>query len=257
MIKINMGILKEQLNRSKELMGIITEQDDTLETLDVNDVFEADINSMGNRPGYIKGKVISEELNRMNKKRGMRLSLKVDITEVYQAPSTLIKGDYTMKIIVGDAAGGMLINPETEETFKLDSIHKETKDWTGTTQGEETGGKLGKLKKFAKKIMRESTINEASLPPFNVDNGLLNINNKRYKLQSEKAWTRWDIDIEDIAVEDNGDVNLTVLHPLSGKSIKSQIRKVNFDKVIRGAKNNEEEITVENLEGKEFYLVRV
>ena len=49
MIKINTGILKEQLNRSKELMGIITEQFDTLETLDVNDVFEADINSRVNK----------------------------------------------------------------------------------------------------------------------------------------------------------------------------------------------------------------
>tara|TARA_R110000751_G_scaffold291950_1_gene399159 strand:- start:165 stop:869 length:705 start_codon:yes stop_codon:yes gene_type:complete len=234
MRKINSGILNEQLNRSKELMGLLSEQKGTVTNLKVNDVFEADINSMGNRPGYIKGKIISVDGNGF---------FEVSVIEVYQAPSTLVtttKGNttYIMRLVDGDTIEATITNPRTEEIFELDSVNKETEDWTGTTQGEE--------------------INEVtSLPTFNVNNGLLNIDNKRYKLQSEKAWTRWDIDIEDIAVEGNGDVNLTVKHPISGKSIKSQIRKVNFDKVISGAKNNDKEITVENLEGKEFFLVRV
>ena len=234
MIKINTGILKEQLNRSKELMGILSEQKGPVTDLKVNDVFEADVNSGGNRPGFVKGKILSDESSTG--------TFEVSIIEVYQAPSTLLKTTYIMRLVDhAPSVDAIISNSRTGEMFELEGVTKQTKeteDWTGTTQGEE--------------------INEVtSLPSFNVNNGLLNIDNKRYKLQSEKAWTRWDIDIEDIAVEGNGDVNLTVKHPLSGKSITSQIRKVNFDKVIRGAENNDKEITVENLEGKEFYLVKV
>ena len=93
-------------------------------------------------------------------------------------------------------------------------------------------------------------------PNFKVDKGRLDIDGKKYKLESEKAWIRIGIDIVKVSTDDDG-LSLTVEHPISGKLMTNKIRQKNVDKVVNGAANNEDEITVKNLEGKEFYLVRV
>ena len=98
---------------------------------------------------------------------------------------------------------------------------------------------------------------ESPLPPINVSNGNLNIGGKVYKLQTEKAWIRIGIDILKASVGTDGVATLVLKHPVSGDNITSKLRKRNFDKVIDGAQRNKKEITVENLEGKEFFLVRV
>ena len=59
------------------------------------------------------------------------------------------------------------------------------------------------------------------------------------------------------SLDNGGNAVLTIEHPVTGREITSKIRKVNFDKVINGAKRGRNEITVENEEGKEFYLVKV
>ena len=114
----------------------------------------------------------------------------------------------------------------------------------------------------AKELM--GIINEdaaTTTPNFKVFKGLLNIEGSKYKLQSEKGVsflkTRIGINIIDVSTSNEGGIILVAEHPVTGKHIKSEIRKSNVDKVIKGAVNNEKEIMVKNLEGQEFYLVRV
>ena len=114
----------------------------------------------------------------------------------------------------------------------------------------------------AKELM--GIINEdaaTTTPNFKVLKGLLNIEGSKYKLQSEKGVsflkTRIGINIIDVSTSNDGGIILVAEHPVTGKHIKSEIRKSNVDKVVNGAANNEDEIMVKNLDGKEFYLVRV
>ena len=124
------------------------------------------------------------------------------------------------------------------------------------------------MKKLIKRILKESDLRriikrvlnedvDITLPNIKVDRGLLNIDGKTYRLQAEKLWKRWDIDIIKISIDEDGEVTLIAENPLTGTKIESKIRKVNFDKVVSGAENNLEEITVKNLEDREFFLVRV
>ena len=94
-------------------------------------------------------------------------------------------------------------------------------------------------------------------PNFKVLRGNLRIEKNTYKLQTEKAYMRIRIDIIKASLDNGGNAVLTIEHPVTGREITSKIRKVNFDKVINGAKRGRNEITVENEEGKEFYLVKV
>ena len=98
---------------------------------------------------------------------------------------------------------------------------------------------------------------EIATPNFKVFKGLLDIDGKKYKLESEKAWVRIGINIVEISEDEEGGISLTVEIPITGKLMTNKIRKSNVDKVVMGAANNEDEITVKNLDGKEFYLVRV
>ena len=97
---------------------------------------------------------------------------------------------------------------------------------------------------------------EIATPNFKVFKGLLDIDGSKYKLESEKAWIRIGIDIVKVSTDNDG-LSLTVEHPISGKLMTNKIRQSNVDKVVMGVANNDKEITVENLDGKEFYLVRV
>jgi hypothetical protein len=98
---------------------------------------------------------------------------------------------------------------------------------------------------------------DTTLPKFKVDRGLLDLDGKKYKLESKKMYMRIGIDIVKVSTTDDGGLSLTVEHPISGKLMTNGIRQKNVDKVIKGAANNENEITVKDLEGKEFFLVRV
>ena len=55
----------------------------------------------------------------------------------------------------------------------------------------------------------------------------------------------------------NGTGILVATHPITKKDIESKIRRSNFEKVIEGMDKGKPEIMIKNLEGKEFYLVRV
>ena len=111
------------------------------------------------------------------------------------------------------------------------------------------------VKRIINKIIGEDVA--AINPNFKVLRGNLKIEGSTYKLQTEKAYMRIGIDIIKASLDNRGNAVLTIEHPLSGKEITSRIRKVNFDKVVNGAKRGRNEITVENEEGKEFYLVKV
>ena len=82
-------------------------------------------------------------------------------------------------------------------------------------------------------------------------------NEKRYKLQAEKLWTRWNIPITKAYIDKKGEATLTYKHPISGVTHKTSIRKENVNKIIVGSKNNKKEIIVENLAGRKFYLVKI
>ena len=116
------------------------------------------------------------------------------------------------------------------------------------------------MKHLIKTILREEVrlLEDVatSRPNFKAYKGLLDIDGKKYKLESEKAWVRIGIDIVKVSTDVDG-LSLTVEHPITGKLMTNKIRQKNVDKVVNGAANNEDEITVENLDGKEFYLVRV
>ena len=115
---------------------------------------------------------------------------------------------------------------------------------------------LSEQLKRSKKLMGLMEDAVTTTPNFKVSRGLLDIDGSRYKLETEKAWVRIGIDIIKVSPTKQG-LSLTVKNPLTGSHITNEIRKSNVDKVLRGASNNEDEITVENLEGKEFFLVRV
>jgi len=116
------------------------------------------------------------------------------------------------------------------------------------------------LSKMGNEPMEEGVINETDAttitPNFKVIKGLLDIDGKKYKLESEKMYMRISIDIVKVSTDVDG-LSLTVEHPLSGKLMTNKIRQKNVDKVVNGAANNEDEIMVKNLDGKEFYLVKV
>ena len=97
------------------------------------------------------------------------------------------------------------------------------------------------------KIKSQNEILVIGIPP----------NEKKYKLQSEKLWIRWNISISKIDIDEKGVATLTYKNPLTGSTFKTKIRKTNVNKIIKGSKNNKKEIIVENLEGREFYLVRI
>ena len=80
---------------------------------------------------------------------------------------------------------------------------------------------------------------------------------KRYKLQSEKLWMRWDISITKAYIDKKGEAALIYKHPISGDTHQTTIRKENVNKIRVGSKNNKKEIIVENLEGRKFYLVKI
>ena len=122
------------------------------------------------------------------------------------------------------------------------------------------------MKHLIKTILREEVRlledAEAFFPNLKVVEGLLYIDGKFYKLQTEKMWVRIGIDIIDVSIDNDGEVTLVAAMPVTGEHITSKIRKVNFDKVIEGAKNNEKEISVWNNpeppdKPKEFFLVKV
>ena len=122
------------------------------------------------------------------------------------------------------------------------------------------------MKHLIKTILREEVRlledAETFFPNLKVVRGLLDIDGKFYKLQTEKMWVRIGIDIIDVSVDNDGEVTLVAAMPVTGEHITSKIRKVNFDKVIEGAKNNEKEISVWNNppppdKPTEFFLVKV
>lgn len=82
-------------------------------------------------------------------------------------------------------------------------------------------------------------------------------NEKTYKLQTEKLWNRWNLPIKKIHTHLNGEYTLIVKNPITGSLIKTKIRKKNVNKIIKGSKKNKKEITVKNLEGRTFYLVKI
>ena len=82
-------------------------------------------------------------------------------------------------------------------------------------------------------------------------------NEKKYKLQAEKLWTRWNIPITKAYIDKKGEATLIYKHPISGATHQTTIRKENVNKIRVGSKNNKKEIIVENLAGRKFYLVKI
>ena len=81
-------------------------------------------------------------------------------------------------------------------------------------------------------------------------------NEKTYKLQTERFWTRWTLPIKKTYKNLRGEYTLIVKNPITGSIIKTKIREKNVNKIIKGYKKNKKEITVKNLKGKTFYLVK-
>ena len=122
------------------------------------------------------------------------------------------------------------------------------------------------MKHLIKTILREEVrlLEDVATsgPNFKVtDDFLLDIGSKKYELQTEQKKfglsVRIGIDIVEISEDEEGGISLTVEIPITRKRMTNKIRKSNVDKVVNGAANNEDEIMVKNLDGKEFYLVRV
>lgn len=82
-------------------------------------------------------------------------------------------------------------------------------------------------------------------------------NEKIYKLQAEKLWTRWDVPITKAYIDEKGEAKLIYKHPISGVTYQTKIRKINVKKIREGSKNNKREIIVENLAGRKFFLVKI
>ena len=123
---------------------------------------------------------------------------------------------------------------------------------------------MGRLSKIKRELIQEANKRllgedvESITPNFNISNGNVVLGKgKTYKLETEKMYMRLGIDIVSIDTNDDGTGLLVATHPISKKNIESKIRRSNFQKVIDGMDRGEQEIMIKNLEGKEFFLVRV
>ena len=120
---------------------------------------------------------------------------------------------------------------------------------------------MGRLSKIKLGLIQEANkrlLGEAIMPNFNISNGNVVLDKgKTYKLETEKMYMRVGIDIVSIDANNDGTGILVATHPITKKDIESKIRRSNFEKVIEGMDKGKPEIMIKNLEGKEFYLVRV
>ena len=98
------------------------------------------------------------------------------------------------------------------------------------------------------------------LPTFKAKNNFLVIgeypNEKKYELQSKKMWKRFKLPIINIYTDISKEYTLVSKNPLTGKTIRTKIRKKNLNKIIRGYNANKKEIVLENLKGQKFYLIK-
>ena len=117
---------------------------------------------------------------------------------------------------------------------------QENRSFTETKRGVTTQRNQFKIKEYNKNLL-------IGTPP----------NEKKYKLQAEKLWVRWNIPITKAYIDKKGEATLTYKHPISGDTHQTTIRKENVNKIRVGSKNNKKEIRVENLEGRKFYLVKI
>jgi hypothetical protein len=117
---------------------------------------------------------------------------------------------------------------------------QENRSFTETKTGVSTQRNQFKIKEHNKNLLIGTSPNE-----------------KKYKLQAEKLWTRWNIPITKAYIDKKGEATLTYKHPISGATHKTTIRKENVNKIRVGSKNNKKEIIVENLAGRKFYLVKI
>ena len=112
--------------------------------------------------------------------------------------------------------------------------------------------------RLSRELMGINEASTAAVPKFNISDGKVVLgNNKTYELETEKMWVRIGIDIVSIDAHEDGTGTLIATHPIKNTDIESKIRHSNFQKVINGMDKGEKEIMIKNLEGKEFYLVRV
>ena len=117
---------------------------------------------------------------------------------------------------------------------------QENRSFTETKRGVTTQRNQFKIKEYNKNLL-------IGTPP----------NEKKYKLQSEKLWTRWNIPITKAYIDKKGEATLIYKHPTSGATHQTTIRKENVNKIRVGSKNNKKEIIVENLAGRKIYLVKI
>lgn len=76
---------------------------------------------------------------------------------------------------------------------------------------------------------------------------------KKYILQSEKLWKRWNIPIIKVYINNKGETTLIYKHPITKTIHKTSIRKKNVEKIKRESINNKKEIIIENKKGKFFF----
>ncbi|MDG1719073.1 MAG: hypothetical protein P8H17_04525 [Flavobacteriales bacterium] len=117
---------------------------------------------------------------------------------------------------------------------------QENRSFTETKRGVTTQQNQFKIKEHNKNLLIGTSPNE-----------------KKYKLQAETLWTRWNIPITKAYIDKNGEATLIYKHPISGATHQTTIRKENVNKIRVGSKNNKKEINVENLAGRKFYLVKI
>ena len=117
---------------------------------------------------------------------------------------------------------------------------QENRSFTETKRGTTTQQNQFKIKEYNRNLL-------IGTPP----------NEKRYKLQAEKLWTRWNISITKAYIDKKGEATLIYKHPISGDTHQTTIRKENVNKIRSGSKNNKKEIIVENLAGRKIYLVKI
>ena len=117
---------------------------------------------------------------------------------------------------------------------------QENRSFTETKRGATTERNQFKIKEDNKNLLIGTSPNE-----------------KKYKLQAEKLWRRWNISITKAYIDEKGEATLIYKHPISGATHQTTIRKENVNKIRVGSKNNKKEINVENLAGRKFYLVKI
>ena len=117
---------------------------------------------------------------------------------------------------------------------------QENRSFTETKRGTTTQQNQFKIKEYNRNLL-------IGTPP----------NEKRYKLQAEKLWTRWNISITKAYIDKKGEATLIYKHPISRDTHQTTIRKENVNKIRSGSKNNKKEIIVENLAGRKIYLVKI